>query len=251
MPPILNTHQTTSFLDSALHLLHPAPSSTIEMSLIRTSIETDGNYLSADSSEFSDNCDEKGAPVPDDPDEWRRWGKDVLGDAWHADVEARKAAAQNAREQEEERERIDKAKVDGILKLRDTNPMEYYRQMKEYNIGLQTAAQADDMSNPVEAVVRGNWFLDKQTNARAERMELSQQPPRERTVKRTSKQPASTLAKALERERKVPTTKRRRNARELVQPSIRRSARKQNSTVPIKKQTVWAQRLRSWKQTRG
>jgi hypothetical protein len=37
---------------------------------IITSIETDSNPLSADSSEFSDNHDEEGVPVPDDPEEW-------------------------------------------------------------------------------------------------------------------------------------------------------------------------------------
>ena len=35
------------------------------------SIETDGNPLSTDSSEFSDNYNEEGAPVLDDVDEWR------------------------------------------------------------------------------------------------------------------------------------------------------------------------------------
>jgi hypothetical protein len=71
--------QTTLFLNSALHLLHPALSSTIEIPYIETSIETDGNPLSADSSEFSNNYNERGALVPDDPEEWQRWGQQTLG----------------------------------------------------------------------------------------------------------------------------------------------------------------------------
>jgi hypothetical protein len=266
------------------------------MPRIETSIETDGNPLSADSSEFSDNYDERGAPVPDDPEEWQRWGQQTLGKDWDADITARRRAAQIARDEEKERERIEKEKVDVIRELYDTDRREYNRRMKAHNLEMQRrAAQAEDKSNPVKAVVQGNWeaFLeatttDKQTDARAESMELSQsrshpqKPRRARIVKSTardqkfgssnrSKRPASTLAEALvdeEREqRKVPATKRasRRIAHEPVQHGMfaepSRSTRKRNSTAPRnhaspKKSTLveaakpqgWAHRLRPRKQ---
>jgi hypothetical protein len=234
---------------------------------IVTSIETDGNPLSADSSEFSDNHNEEGAPVPDDADEWRGWGQDSMGKDWYEDVMARRKAAQIARDKEKERERIDKEKVDTIRKLIDTDPQEYNRQMKAHRLRIQRlAAQVDDKSNPVEVAVQGNWevFLeatttDKQTDARTESMELSQsrshpqKPRRTRIVKRTardqkvgssnrSKRPASILAEALadkEREqRKVPATNRasRRIAHEPVQHGMfaepSRSMCKRNSTAP-------------------
>jgi hypothetical protein len=234
------------------------------MPAIVTSIETDSNPLSADSSEFSDNHNEEGAPVPDDADEWLRWGKDSMGKDWYEDAIARRKAAEIAREKEKERERIDEKEVNAIRKLIDTDPREYNRQMKAHNLRL--AAQVDDKSNPVEGVVQDNWeaFLeatitDKQTDARAKSMELAQSPShpqkprRARIVKRTardqkvgsssrSKRPASTLAEALvdeEREqRKVPATKRasRRIAPEPVQHGMfaepSRSTRKRNSTAP-------------------
>jgi hypothetical protein len=160
--------------------------------------------------------------VPDDPDEWRGWGQKSMGKAWYSDVIARREAAQIAQHEEEELERIEKEKVDAIRKLYDTDRQEYNRQMKAHNLGIQRlAAQVDSESNSVKAVVQGNWeaFLeptttDKQTDARAESMELSQsrshpqKPRHERIVKRTardqkvgssnrSKRPASTLTEAL------------------------------------------------------
>jgi hypothetical protein len=109
------------------------------MPLIVQSIET-GSPLSADSSEFSDNCDEKEAPVPDDPETWRTWGRKKLGEAWYNDVKAREEAARITRKKEEERERINKEEVEERRKLFRTNRPEYYRQRKARNLELQRLA---------------------------------------------------------------------------------------------------------------
>jgi hypothetical protein len=116
------------------------------------SIETGGDPLSANGSVLSDdNYVEEGTPEPNDPEARLAWGRRRYGEDWYLEEIAGREAARKARREEEERERIEDEKVEAIRKLRETEPWEYERQMREYNLQLQglTKAQIDNANKPL------------------------------------------------------------------------------------------------------
>jgi hypothetical protein len=126
------------------------------------SIETSSDPLSANGSVLSDDTyvEEQGTPEPDDPEARLNWGRKHYGEDWYLERVAVREAAQKARCKEEERERIEDEKVEAIRKLRETEPWEYKRRMREYNLQLQglTKAQIDKSNQPLpEEVIKSNW----------------------------------------------------------------------------------------------
>jgi hypothetical protein len=125
------------------------------------SIEAGGDPLSANGSVLSDSTYvEEGTPEPDDPEARLRWGRKHNGEDWYLEEVAGREAARNARREEEEHERIEDEKVEAIRRLQETDPWEYKRQMREYNLQLQglTKAQIDKSSQPLpKEVIESNW----------------------------------------------------------------------------------------------
>jgi hypothetical protein len=126
------------------------------------SIETGSDPLSATGSVLSDDTyvEEEGTPEPDDPEARLNWGRKHYGEDWYLERAAGREAARKARRGEEERERIEDEKVEAIRKLRETEPWEYERRMREYNLQLQglTKAQIDKSNQPrPKEVIESNW----------------------------------------------------------------------------------------------
>lgn len=124
------------------------------------SIETWGDPASANGSVLSDDTYEEGTPVPDDAEEWLAWGRGHNGEDWYREAVACREAALNAQREREERERIEREKVDAIRALRETDPWEYYRRMRDYNLQLHgfTQAQIDKSNQPLsEEEIKRNW----------------------------------------------------------------------------------------------
>jgi hypothetical protein len=162
--------------------------------MVLPSIETGSDPLSANISVLSDDTyvEEEGTPEPDDPEARLNWGRKHYGEDWYLERVAGREAARKARCEEEERERIEDEKVEAIRKLRETEPWEYKRQMREYNLQLQglTKAQIDESNQPLpEEVIKSNWegfsallqgkvlqpaTADGHADARSESMEVPQ-----------------------------------------------------------------------------
>lgn len=126
------------------------------------SIESGSNPLSANGSVLSDDTyiEEEGTPEPDDPEARLNWGRKHHGEDWYLEGVAGREAARKAQCEEEERERIEDEKVEAIRKLRETEPLEYERRMREYNLQLQglTKAQIDKSNQPLpEEIIKSNW----------------------------------------------------------------------------------------------
>lgn len=122
------------------------------------SIETGSGPLSANGSVLSDDTyvEEEGTP---EPEARLNWGRKHYGEDRYLERVAGSEAARKARCVEEERERIEDEKVEGIRKLRETEPWEHERRMKEYNLQLQglTKAQIDKSNQPLpEEVIKCN-----------------------------------------------------------------------------------------------
>jgi hypothetical protein len=117
------------------------------------SIETAGSPLSVNGSIFSDDTyvEPEGTPEPDDPEERLAWGRRHYGEHWYLDLVARREAAWHERREKEERERIELEKADAIRRLQETEPWEYERQMREYNLQLHgfTKSQIDKANQPL------------------------------------------------------------------------------------------------------
>jgi hypothetical protein len=131
------------------------------MAEVLQSIETGGDPAFANGSVLSDDTyEEQGTPEPNDPETRLAWGRRRYGEDWYLEEVASREAALNARREEEERERIEDEKVEAIRKLRETEPWEYERRMREYNLQLQglTKAQIDKSNQPLpKEVIESNW----------------------------------------------------------------------------------------------
>jgi hypothetical protein len=177
------------------------------------SIETGGDASSVNSSALSDNTYvEEGTPEPDDPEARLRWGREHNGEDWYLKEIDSREAARKARREEEERQRIEDEKVEAIRRLEKTDPWEYHRQMKEYNLRLQglTKEQIDKSNEPLpKEVIESNWeeisaFLrpqkpTKEISHRTYRDRIAKSTARDRTIGSSNrpKPPASTVAEAL------------------------------------------------------
>ncbi|PVH70702.1 hypothetical protein DL98DRAFT_521486 [Cadophora sp. DSE1049] len=124
------------------------------------SIETDGVPVSTSSVLSDDTYIEEEIPDPDDPETRLSWGRKHNGEGWYREEVAGREAARNAQREEEERERGEDEKLDAIRSLLDTDPPEYQRRMREYNLQLQglTKAQIHNSIQPLPSeVIESNW----------------------------------------------------------------------------------------------
>jgi len=188
------------------------------------SIETGGDPPSARSSVLSDDTYvEEGTPEPNDSEARLIWGRKHNGEEWYRAEVADREAARRARREEEERERIENKEVEDIRSLRETEPVEYERRMREYKLqrkGL-SLAQIEKSNQPLPrkeaeriwvgfAKSLGGKALqpattDKHADARLRprkpTKEVSHTIRRSRIVKSTArnqaKRPTSTIAEAL------------------------------------------------------
>ena len=164
------------------------------------SIETCGDPLSANGSVLSDDTYEEGTPEPNDPEARLAWGRRRYGEDWYREEVAGREAARNARREEEERERIEDEKVEAIRKLRETEPWEYERRMREYNLQLQglTKAQIDKSNQPLpEEVIKSNWEGFSALLQGRTLQPTTTDSANARTTRRRSKRAAPTLTEAL------------------------------------------------------
>jgi hypothetical protein len=179
------------------------------------SIETDGDPSSVNGSVLSDGSYvEEGTPEPDDPEARLSWGRKHYGESWYTEEVAGREAARNARRVKEERERIKEEEVEAIRRLRETDPLEYERQMTEYNLRLQglTQEQIDKSNQPLpDKVVKSNWegfsarlqgkvlAPTKEASRKIRRGRIAKSTARNRSVGsgNQSNPPAPTLAGAL------------------------------------------------------
>jgi hypothetical protein len=143
---------------------------------------------------------EEGTPEPNDPEARLAWGRRRYGEDWYLEEVAGREAAWNARREEEERERIEDEKVEAIRRLWETEPWEYERRMREYNLQLQglTKAQIDKSNQPLsEEVIESNWEGFSALLQGRTLQPTTTDSANARTTRRRSKRAAPTLTEAL------------------------------------------------------
>ena len=173
------------------------------------SIETDDDLSFANGSVYSDDTyTDDGTPKPEDPEGRLMWGRKHNGEDWYLREVASREAGRKAQREREERWRIEEEEVEAIRRLRETDPWEYGRQMREYNLRLAgcTQEQIDKSNQPLSkedaeknwaafsALLQGKVLEPVTTGKHAD---VRSSTARDRTIGngKRSKRPASKVAK--------------------------------------------------------